>query len=424
MFRLKKYTKINLTYAWFALIILASLNIMNYADRSIFNALMDPIKSDFKFNDLQLGWLASAFLFVYAIAAYPLARIADKGIRKAVLIPGVLLWSVATFFTGWSHSFFHLFLARSILGIGEASYATTLAPLLTDYFPSAMRSTVLGLANAPLGIGTALGYYVAGLSAMHFGWRHAFFYLGIPGVLLGIVAMFLREPEMGLSDRQEQKEKPNKEIPHQEALKSLFGTKTLRYLWLSQILSTFALGGMLVWIAALLHRHYGFTVADAAIDGGTAAVVGSVLGVCIGGIAADWWGRIAVNGPIWVVILGTALSGVSLTVLFHVTGRMNALYCVGAIAFFQMAINGPFLAAMMNVTFPNIRSTCNAVYLFLIHVFGDASSPPVIGYLSHRMGDLKSALQFLPWVTLLAAIIAGGALFHYGKEKREMLGSL
>jgi len=423
MFKLKKYTKINLTYAWFALIVLSTLNILNYADRSIFNALMDPIKGQFKFSDLQLGILASAFLWVYAIAAYPLARLADRGIRKGVLVAGVIIWSVATFGTGFSNSFGELFAARAILGIGEASYATTLAPLISDYFPASLRSTALGVANAPLGIGTALGYYIGGKSTEGFGWRHAFFYLGIPGLILGIIAMFLREPVMGLSDRASP-EKETQKIPALKAIREILSRKTLLYLWGSSILLTFSIGGMLVWMAALLHRDYGFSVADAAIQGANAAVIGSILGVLIGGALADYWNRTSINAHIWVVMIGYALSGVFVFGLFAARTHPLALGCIGAVAFFQMATNGPILAAMMNVTAPHLRSTCNAIYLFLIHVLGDAPSPTIIGFLSKQMGDLKRALFFMPWITVLSAVVAAGALYTYAKEKKEMLGNL
>lgn len=425
MFKLKKYDKVNLSYACFALIVLSTLNLLNYADRSVFNSLMDPIKAQFALSDLQLGWLASAFLLVYAVAAYPLARVADKGARKTVLVAGVMIWSAATFFTGLSHSFPHLFLSRSILGMGEASYATTLAPLISDYFPAGLRSTALGVANAPLGIGTALGYYVGGFSMRGFGWRHAFFILGIPGILFGFAAMFLREPEMGLSDRTRgANEKPPPTGSSGKVLPILLQIKTLRYLWGSSILLTFSLGAMLVWMAPLLHRHYGFSVASAAIRGASAAAIGSLLGILVGGVLADWWGRRAVNGHIWVVVLGFALSGLFAFLVFHVVSQKAVLFCIGMIAFFQMATNGPFLAAMMNVTLPNMRSTCNAIYLFLIHLLGDATSPLIVGFLSKQTGDLKRALMFMPWVTLLSAVIACGALFHYAKDKERMLSQL
>lgn len=424
MFKVKPYDRVNLTYAWFALIVLSALNLLNYADRSIFNALMDPIKAQFALSDLQLGWLASAFLLVYAIAAYPMARLADRGKRKQVLLIGVFLWSIATFFTGLSHSFAHLGVSRGILGIGEASYATTLAPLISDYFPASLRSTALGFANAPLGLGTALGYYVGGFSMHHYGWRHAFFFLGVPGILLGLVAMGLREPVVGLTEQQssgKKKEPPPKAI---EGLRILFQIKTLRYLWGSSILLTFSLGGMLVWMTPLLHRHYGFSVSLAATQGATAAGIGSVLGLLAGGILADWWGSRFLLGQIWVVVLGFFFSGVFALLIFHVVSPTVVLTCIGGVAFFQMATNGPFLAAMMNVTLPKLRATCTAIYLFLIHMFGDAISPTVIGFLSQETGSLKTALAFIPWLTLISALVALGALFHYTKDKKAMLAKL
>ena len=263
---------------------------------------MQPIKTSFGFSDFQLGILASAFLLVYAVAAYPLARIADRGLRKWVLVTGVFVWSFSTFLTGTASSFSELFLYRSILGMGEASYATTLAPLLSDYFPLSLRSTVLGIANAPLGIGTGLGYYIAGISHRVFGgWRKAFFIVGIPGILLGVVTLFLREPVMGLGDQTDSSHQSNSEDFSQqttfEKLKTLFKTKTLLWLFSSSIFLTFSLGGMLVWMTPFLQRYFGFSTASAAIDGAAAAGIGSLIGVCLGGISADWWNRVSENAP-------------------------------------------------------------------------------------------------------------------------------
>ena len=181
---------------------------------------------------------------------------------------------------------------------------------------------------------------------------------------------------------------------------------------------------MLVWLAPLLHRNYGFSVANAAIQGATAAVIGSVLGFLVGGILGDWWEKRNPNGPIWVVVLGFLFSGISVLLVFLIHSQKMVLFCIGLVAFFQMATNGPVLAAMMNVTVPHLRSTCNAIYLFLIHILGDAASPTIIGLLSKKMGDLKAALEFVPWITMLSAVIAAGALFHYDKDRKEMMAKI
>ena len=449
----RKYTKINLKYAWFALAILSSLNLLNYADRNVFNALMQPIKINFGFTDFQLGLLASAFLFVYAIAAYPLARIADRGLRKWVLVTGVFIWSFSTFLTGTASSFSQLFIYRSVLGIGEASYATTLAPLLSDYFPLSLRSTALGIANAPLGIGTGLGYYIAGISHHVFGgWRKAFYIVGVPGVILGFITLFLREPVMGLGDQTSKQENNAQEKdlqwqndPGQIKLKEtgalenqndievisqqnifvklgiLFQTKTLLWLFVSSIFLTFSLGGMLVWLTPFLQRYFGFSNSSAAIDAATAAGIGSLIGVFLGGISADWWSKVSENAPIWVVIIGFFLSAFFAYGAVISKTKHEVLWCIGGGAFFQMATNGPILAAMMNVTPPNLRATCNAIYLFLIHFLGDAFSPTVIGYISTHYHDLRLALYFMPFLTFISALLAGGALLTYAKEKHKIL---
>ena len=108
-------------------ILLFSLNLLNYIDRQILFSVFPLIKADLNLSDAQLGVLASAFMFVYMIAAPFVGFIADRTPRQYVISVCAFLWSAATMLSGSAKNYFHLFAARSFIGIGEAGF-TSVSP--------------------------------------------------------------------------------------------------------------------------------------------------------------------------------------------------------------------------------------------------------------------------------------------------------
>src|SRR5205823_10281635 len=125
--------------ARFAFIILLTINILNYADRSVLAAVQTKIQPEFHLTNTDLGLLSSSFLFIYGLATLPLGIWADKSIRKNIVALCVGIWSVATALAGFTQNFLQLFLTRSVLGIGEAGYAPASLSMIGDYFPQSQR---------------------------------------------------------------------------------------------------------------------------------------------------------------------------------------------------------------------------------------------------------------------------------------------
>lgn len=178
----------------YALGLLAFINVLNYLDRNVIFALFGPIKSDLALTDTQLGWLGSAYILVYSLAALPFGVISDLRSRRAVIAGGVAVWSLFTFFGGFVRNFWQLFTCRAAVGIGEAAFAPAATSLVADYFPGKSRAAAMGVLASGLAVGGVLGLYLGGELGERFGWRVAFMVVGLPGVLCAFLASRLRDP--------------------------------------------------------------------------------------------------------------------------------------------------------------------------------------------------------------------------------------
>jgi MFS family permease len=203
-------------YAWYALLVLLLVYVINFVDRQIISILAQDIKHDLHLRDDQIGFLyGTAFAVFYALFGIPLGRLADSWYRGRLIAIGLALWSSMTALSGFASSFTMLAGARIGVGIGEASASPAAYSMISDYFPKEKRATALSIYSAGLYIGGGLSLPVGGLISSRWnaafphaadaplglvGWQAAFLAVGIPGLLLALWVLTLREPLRGASD--------------------------------------------------------------------------------------------------------------------------------------------------------------------------------------------------------------------------------
>ena len=181
-------------YRWYALGLLALINLLNYIDRNVIYALFEPIKRDLGLTDGQLGWLGSAYILVFSVASLPLGVLSDLRSRRAVIAGGVTIWSACTFLSGLVRSYWQLFTCRAAVGVGEAAYGPAAASLVADYFPGQRRAMAMGILASGVSLGGVLGLLLGGLLESEYGWRVAFMTVGVPGFVCALLVARLMDP--------------------------------------------------------------------------------------------------------------------------------------------------------------------------------------------------------------------------------------
>ena len=231
-----------------ALALLTALNLLNYVDRSVLFAVQPLVQSEFRLSNTQVGYLTSAFLLFYMVAAPFVGPLADRYSRKRIIAGGAIFWSGLTLLTAVTHTYTELLIRHTLVGIGEATFVTIAPTFVADLFPEEKRGRILGVFYLAIPVGTAAGYLLGGKLSPHYGWRFPFYIAAVPGFLMAVAVLFLHEPKRGQFDRE-------KETPERA---TLFGLARNPAFWSSTLgmaMMTFALGGIQVWMPTFLSRH-------------------------------------------------------------------------------------------------------------------------------------------------------------------------
>ncbi len=367
-----------------ALSTLTGLNVLNYMDRYVGAAMLPLILSSLALTDAQGGLLQSAFILSYALVSPLAGWLGDRFARLKLAAAGVLVWSVATIASGLAPTYAALLIARTVIGVGEASYAVVTPSLLSDLYAPDRRARVFSIFYAALPVGTALGYALGGTVGGAFGWRAAFFVAGIPGAVLALVLLGLAEPKRGATD-------PPGTAPATAAalgpsLRALWARRSYLYNTGAQVLYTFAMGGLATWMPTYYVRERGLALGEASTTFGILLLVAGFLGTVIGGELTH---RLAerVGGAQF------AVSGWSLVVaLFFTLGAVLAprpmvFWPCTFVTLLLLFLNiGPLNAAMANVLPPDLRARGFALSTMAMHLLGDAASPWLIGVVSDYVG--------------------------------------
>src|SRR5438128_1434125 len=186
--------------ARFAIVILTAMNLLNYIDRYVASAVKESFKRELHFTDFQTSAPFTGLIIVYMLTSPVFSSLADRFSRKRLIATGVALWSLATAAAAWATGFFTFLLARSLVGVGEAAYATISPAMISDYYPPARRNRMLTIFYVAIPVGAALGYELGGLMGQAYGWRAAFLIVGLPGLLAALLVLLVREPVRGAFD--------------------------------------------------------------------------------------------------------------------------------------------------------------------------------------------------------------------------------
>jgi predicted MFS family arabinose efflux permease len=267
--------------------------------------------------------------------------------------------------------------ARSLLGIGEASYATLAPTLIADLFPTDKRNRALTIFYLAIPIGASAGYGLGGLVYQLAGWRMAFFLVGLPGLLVAVATLALREPKRGATEIYRPTTGPEKKPKNLEWRDYLQLALNPSYVFnlLAMAAMTFGLGGLQAWVPTYLNETRGMELGTANQWLSVVVAVSALAGTPIGGVFGDWLVPRFKGAYFWVsgvpMIIAVPFVAIALTDIPPVAIFL-CIFVGLTLAVFNF---GPSNAIIINVTTPGVRAAAFAVNTFLIHVLGDIPSP-------------------------------------------------
>src|SRR5216684_32215 len=271
--------------ATYALLVVTLLNFLNYIDRFILAAVLPRVKTELVLTDFQLGLLANAFLVAYFLTSPLFGILGDRASRPRLMAAGVGLWSIATAAAGMTRNFVQLLMARAWVGVGEAAYSTISPAVLADYYPRSLRGRAFAIFYVAIPVGAASGFLLGGALERAFGWRVAFYAVGLPGIALAFIASRLHDPIRGSS---EEAEAPSESLSIRATLLTLFRNTAYVGTVFGYAAYTFAVSGLGFFMPTYLERVRGVELSRADFIVGSVTVLGGLCGTFAGGYLGDW----------------------------------------------------------------------------------------------------------------------------------------
>ncbi len=405
-------------YGWYAVGILTLANVSGFVDRQILSLLVEPIKRDLGVTDTQVSLLMGlGFVVFYSLLGLPIGRWVDRGHRPRIVALGAAVWSLMTVLTGVARTFGQLFAARIGIGVGEATLGPAAVSIIADAFPRkrlgvAMSTYMMGT-FAGSGVAYALGAYVVGrvdapgyitlplVGAIH-PWQTVFFFVGMPGLIVALLALTIREPRatVGSVERLE----ADVAVPVRDVFLYLrCNARTVLALSLGFASSAAVNYGIGAWLATFLIRTHGWSVQQAGTLQGVLTFTIGPLGVLAGGRLTDLWAsRGLVDAPLRVGMLA-AFGMLVFAGLYPVvpSATLAAVLLVPVNIFAAMpwgAANAAIAEAMPS----RLRGQGSALYQLVVNLLSGAVGPTAVALLTDRVFGDPLALR---WSLVLCTVV-------------------
>jgi MFS family permease len=392
--------------------------VSGFVDRQILSLLVVPIKRDLGVSDTQVSLLMGfSFVVFYSLLGLPIGRWVDRGRRGLIVGMGAALWSIMTALTGLARTYGQLFAARIGVGVGEATLGPAAVSIIGDSFPrerlgTAMSTYMLGTFFGS-GVAYALGAFVVGavdrpgfvtlpIVGDVYPWQMVFFAVGLPGLLVALLAVTMREPPRRQADTLGASSAGV--VPISEVVRYVSNNRrTLIGLSLGFAFSASVNYGIAAWLATFFVRTHGWSIQQAGTLQGILTMTVGVVGTLAGGRLTDYWAkRGIVDAPIRVGIL--AAIGMLFTAgVYPVlpSATFAALLLVPVNLFAAMPW-GAANAAIAESLPSRMRGQGSAVYQLIVNLISGIIGPTAVALLTDRVFGYENALR---WSLMLCTVV-------------------
>jgi MFS family permease len=395
--------------ARWALFLLTLVGALNYFHRTIFNVVLESIKSEMHLSDTSIGLLGGvAFVLCYSLLGVPVAYLADRFNRRNIIAIGLAFWSFMTVLTGMAINVWQLASTRFLMGAGESTGTAPSNSFVSDLYGNDRRAFVLGITSTGSGIGTALAYLIGGAMNQHYGWRSVFYVASIPGIVVAVLLLLtVREPARGAFDSVKAAAQTSS---FRETLGFLFCSKTYVLVVSGGCMMSIAMYAILLWSAAFLMRIHKLSSGGAGAFVATATLP-SLVGPILGGYLAGRLGRRDERWRAWIPALGCGLFAPAMA-CFVLSDSGAVSYAGLCVALFCVALHlAPVYALCLNVAQVRMRAVASAVFLLCANILGQTIGPLGVGYLTDKLTATMGSMAIrYSMATATSCAVAGGVL--------------
>jgi len=398
-------------YSNYVFILLFLLYMFDYIDRSIVTSMFSSIERDWGISHTQSGMLMSAVYWAIAILTFPASLLVDRWSRTKTIGIMAIIWSLATALCALTGNYVQLFMARLLIGVGEAGYAPGGNAMISGLYPIEKRSKMIGIWNASIPLGTAIGVLLGGIIATKLGWKHAFGLVAFPGLIVAILFLFVKDyktVDLSFVDKANKKIK----MERKDMIKEFLTKPSIIYSYFGIAAVVFVTTSLITWLATYFQVVRELPQ-DKAGTMASSVMILALVGAPLGGILIDRWRKTQINARLLLPAISTLISAVLLFLALYLLKGTSQYITLLLMGITIMVFIAGASAVTQDVIHPGLRATSYAIAVIVQHLLGSSLSPIVVGKI-YDLSNIKTAMSILPFM-----LIVGAVLFYLGSRYYE-----
>jgi MFS family permease len=404
-------------YSNYVFTLLFLLYMFDYIDRMVVTSMFTHIENDWGITHTQSGMLVSAVYWAIVILSFPVSLLVDRWSRAKTIGVMAAIWSLATALCALTGNFVQLFMARLLIGIGEAGYAPGGTAMISGLYPLEKRARMMGIWNASIPLGSAIGVLLGGVIAARLGWKHAFGLVAIPGFIVAMLFLFVKDyktVDLSFVDKNSNKIR----MERKDIIREFLSKPSIIYTYFGITAVVFVTTALLTWLPTYFEKTRQLS-AETAGKMASSVMVLALIGAPVGGWLTDLWRKNRINARSLFPALSTLFSAICLLLALFVF-RGSLQYVVFLI--FGILIM-TFIAGAASVTqdviHPGLRATSYAIAVVVQNLLGSSTAPIVLGKI-YDISNIEAALSVLPAMLLLGSGLFYMASRHYERDMKKV----
>jgi MFS family permease len=396
------------SYSNYVFILLFLLYLFDYADRMVVNSMFTSIQAEWHITDTQCGWLVSVIYLAIGLLTFPISFLIDRWSRTKTIGIMAIVWSLATALCAITGSYVQLFMARMMIGFGEAGYAPGGSALISGLYPLEKRSKMIGLWNASIPLGSAIGVTMGGIIAKSLGWKHAFGLVAFPGLIIAILFLFVKDyktVDLSFVDKMNKKVK----MKAKDIFSEFITKPSLILTYFGMAAIVFVTTAMIVWLPKYFEIERNLNAKTSGSLAGAVMIL-ALIGAPLGGFITDKWRKTQIRARLLFPAISTFVSALILFIGLTLLNGMGQLILLFIFGILIMTFISGAAAVTQDVIHPGLRAMSYAIAVAVQNLLGSFTAPIILGKISD-LTNIKTAMGILPFVLLI-----GSLLFYIGSR--------